>query len=502
MRYVLISPRIAIQKADFLGSGVPYWPIELATLASLLRRGGEEIEVIDLFGTAPAELEERQDHYLQGKSISSAFSQRARGTAPECYIVYALSYMSHNELLEICAWLRGVSPNSQIAVLENSQAVTAYSLAPLAADFFGAGANALICGESIHNWVDIKAFLERAGTVPPANVLAPGLIRPVKRVQIPRRTAYPPPAWDLFPVASYWALPYSHGPKTKRFLPILTSRGCPYPCDFCVVPETTDRRWHGNEPEEVVDEIINLRDRYNVHDFQIEDLNPTVNSKRFQRICELLIERQADIRFYIVSGTKAETVPIEQVPLLARAGCRYISISPESGSVKVMRVVGKPFDYDHGLKLVRACKKAGIRTQACFLVGHPAESEESIAESRRYLRRLVQAGLDEVAVFIVASFAGSRLYTSQRIAIADKKALPSFSPKGRADYPILVRRRRVLITEFFFRRLFRGVDLWLQGFRAIAGRPQTKMENLPWRALYLWWLILQTKAKARLAVNR
>ena len=47
------------------------------------------------------------------------------------------------------------------------------------------------------------------------------------------------PAWEFFHLKNYWELGYSHGPlSSDKYLPILTSRGCPYPCNFCVVPFT------------------------------------------------------------------------------------------------------------------------------------------------------------------------------------------------------------------------------------------------------------------------
>lgn len=485
MRVTLVSPRIAVQKGDFLGSGVPYWPIELATLAGLLRERGDSVSVLDLFGSDPARLADHEDYYLQGVSLDAHLTSQAVSEA-EAFIIYALSYMSHQELLAIVCKLKAIRPDSRIAILENSQAVTAYSLQRLSADFFSAGADLLICGEPYFNWNDIAACL--TGAPAPDNVITPREQRPPRRI-FDKHASYPLPAWDLFHLEGYWSLPYSHGPKTGRFLPILTSRGCPYPCDFCVVPETNDRRWRGRCAAEVVDEIITLRDRFNVRDFQIEDLNPTVSHLRWEEICRLLIARQADIRFYLVSGTKAETVRVDQVGLLARAGCRYISISPESGSPELMRVIGKPFNYRHGVDLVRACREHGIRTQACFLVGHPAEVERDFVSSLNYLRALVRAGLDEVAVFIVASFAGSALHAANQIAVSDDRALTSFSPKGRLDYDTLVRRRRSMIRAFFLEKLRRGPELWLQALRAFLGQPQTKMENLPWRISYIFWLI-------------
>jgi anaerobic magnesium-protoporphyrin IX monomethyl ester cyclase len=493
MRLTLINPRIAVQKGDFLGSGIPYWPIELATLAAHLRAAGETVSVIDLFGGDPARLSDEGDHYLQGVPFDDYLEAEAVREA-EAFIVYAISYMSHRELIGILSRLKRVRPDVRVAVLENSQAVTAYSLQRVSAELFQAGADGLLCGEPYFNWSEIRAFL--AGGVGPANVLTPG--GPVTPRRAMSKTArYPIPAWDLFDLQAYWAIPYSHGPKTRRFFPILTSRGCPYPCDFCVVPETNDRLWRGNAPADVVQEILELRDRFSVRDFQVEDLNPTVNPARWEEICRLLVERKAQVRLYLVSGTKAETVHIDQVPLLAAAGSRYISISPESGSPSLMRTIGKRFDYEHGVKLVSACRAYGIRTQACFLVGHPSETEDDFILSCGYLARLVRAGLDEVAVFIVAPFAGSALFAQDRVAITDKGALLSFSPRGRTGHELLARRRRHLIRVFFLEKLRRGPELWRQGLRALIGMPQTKMENLPLRVAYVAWLVVKSKISGR-----
>ncbi len=492
MRLTLISPRLALQKNDFLGSGVPYWPIELATFAAVLRDARETVSVLDLFGSAPRRLTDAGDHYLQGVPLAEHSGSPAI-TKTQAFIVYAISYMSHGEVQDILRFLKEKRPDAPVVVLENSQAVTAYSLQRLAEPLFAAGADMLICGEPHFNWPELREFLRNPQGQPPANVLTAGTHEapPARSVKKGRR--YPVPAWDLFPLQGYWSLPYSHGPKTRKFLPILTSRGCPFPCDFCVVPETNARRWRGNAPADVVEEIITLSNRFGVRDFQIEDLNPTVNRERFEEICWLLVARQVDIRFYLVSGTKAETVHIDKVPLYAEAGCRYISISPETGSADLMKTIGKPFDYDHALALVAECRRHGIRTQACFLVGHPSETQADHLASRDYLRKMVRAGLDEAAVFIVSSFAGSKLYDRNAIAIDNREALPSFSPKGRAGAEELEQCRSALIRIFFWEKLKRGPDIWLQGLRAVFGIPKTKMENLPRRVIYILWHTLKTR---------
>lgn len=337
-----------------------------------------------------------------------------------------------------------------MAVLENSQAVTAYALPHAGESLFAAGADLLICGEAYWNWDEIQACLI-ARSAPPGNCLSrhhPAPSQIVHRLVSAPSARYHIPAWDLFAVEGYWRLPYAHGPKTGRFLPILTSRGCPYPCDFCVVPETNRRKWRARAVADVVAEMIELKQQTGVSDFQIEDLNPTVNSSRWKDLSEQLLAKSADIRYYIVSGTKAETLRLDDIPLYALSGCRYISISPESGSKAVMDSIGKPFDYDHGLKVIELCHEHGIRTQACFIVGHPVETDADHCLSLAYLRRLVRAGLDEAAIFIVAPIAGSRLQREARIELTDKDALLSFTPKGRSNWIILGQRRRELIRTF------------------------------------------------------
>lgn len=489
MKLTLISPRLAIQKGDFLGSGVPYWPIELATLAAYAREQGDDVSLVDLFGNNPRRLSDEGDYYLQGESIEDYLDREVLRQA-EAFILYAISYMSHQELLSIVTRLKQNFPHVPVAILENSQAVTAYSLQRVAADFFDVGADLLICGEPYFNWNEIKLQLIGHGSAPLPKNLITRESSPVPKRMTVKGMHYPIPAWDLINLQGYWSIPYSHGPKSSKFLPILTSRGCPYPCDFCVVPETNNRRWRGNAPEQVVEEILTLRDQFGVHDFQVEDLNPTVQHERWEKICELLIEREANIRFYFVSGTKAETLHINKIPLFAEAGCRYISISPESGSNELMQVIGKKFNHEHGIELIAACRANGIRTQACLLVGHPAETEKDFEASRAYLSRMVKAGLDEVAVFVVAPFAGSQLHAKSDISLNDKTVLISFSPKGRANYKTLEHRRKILIRTFFAQKLKKGLDMWLQGLRSIFGTPETKMENLPRRVAFIYWRVL------------
>jgi len=498
MKITLISPRLAVQKGDFLGSGVPYWPLDMAVYAAFLREKGHAVTVIDLFGTSPSTLEDYQDHYMQGKPLQSVIAQKDLLNS-DWFILYAMSSMSHQEVLRNVSLIKQMYPEVVVAVLENSQAVTAYDISKKAQDFFDHQADFLICGEAYWNWDEIQSFVMNGfSSKIPSNVIVRWSESSAVQRIYEMHPCYPVPAWDLFPIKNYWKLPYSHGPKPRRYLPILTSRGCSYPCDFCVVPSTNQQKFRGRSPSEVVDEMLQLRDKYGVRHFQVEDLNPTLQKNRWVQISELLIKRNANIFFYFVSGTKAETISVSDVALLAKAGCRYISVSPETGSARVLKAIGKPFNYEHGIDFVSECHQNGISTQACFLVGHPAETEADHLESMRYMKKLVQAGLDEVAVFVVAPLPGSSLSSQREINMISEKELVSFSPKGRENWDVYNRRRAEMVRAFLLEKIKKGLDIWIEAIRSIMGFPRTKMGNLPLRVVFISWLVLSHRVSTSL----
>jgi anaerobic magnesium-protoporphyrin IX monomethyl ester cyclase len=492
MNICLISPRITLQKNDFLGSGVPYWPIELAIVASELRIIAN-LQVIDMFGENPGELEEFTEFYAQGMSIEKMINS-VQGS-PEVFLVFAISYMSHSESLKVVRACKSHNPNSKVVILENSQAVTSYSIDLLSEEFFNAGADYLVCGVSNDNWAQIIQGIE-TDQLSLDNVLKFGEKKKILR-NTTDREKYPYPAWDLFPISNYWQLPYSHGPKNKRYLPILTSRGCPYSCDFCVVPELNNRRWRPRSPAEVVDEIEFLMRRYEVNHFQVEDLNPTVDANRWTAISQELLAREIEITYSFVSGTKSETLKLENLTQYYKSGLRYVSISPESGSPRLMNLIGKKFDYQHGVDLVQECKRIGIKTQACFLVGHPDETELDFDLTKDYLKKLLNSGLSEVAIFIVAPFAGSRLHREFRIKERSGYKYISFSPKSRSNYQELVSKRNTLIKMYAISKLVRPAELTGMVLKSIFGTSSTKIENLPKRLAYIAITVLRHKVRLR-----
>lgn len=490
MTIALINPNLVVQRNDPLTTGIVYLPIGLAYAAGALRAAGHDLAVIDAFGEQPAQARRVGEFLYLGLSPDAV----AARVPPEtrAIFIYAINLTNHDAAMAILRAVKQHRPDTPVIILENTQAVTAYALAVVADTFYAQGADYILTGESDH-LAPLLVTALRAGDQAALRGLAgvggADFYNPPRQ---PLTTAeldqLPFPAWDLFPLQNYWGLKHAHGPLTSaRYLPLLTSRGCPYPCGFCVVPATNRQKWRPHSAERVVAEIAHAGERWNVREFHIEDLDPTISDERIRAICQLIVQRGLAVRWKIAAGTKVETIRDEgTIDWMARAGCEYISISPETGSPELLKAMRKPFDLAHAIRLVRRMNQVGIRSQACFVLGYPGETDPDRQLTWDLVRELTRQGVDEIALFIVTPVPGSSIH--DQFSGYNSLSELNFTPTWRADYPELRRFRLQLYLAFLGWKLwFHPFKLLRQPVNFLRRRFETKMEMAPYRALVTKW---------------
>jgi radical SAM superfamily enzyme YgiQ (UPF0313 family) len=487
---VLINPNLVTQRNDLFTTGVVYMPVSLAYFGAALRARGMECCVVDAFGERPNQCWVDGGFLFRGLTPHEVVQRLPAQT--EVVVLYAGNLTWHRALMQILKAVRAALPRVPIVVMENTQAVTAYSLRQVQQDFYDQGADYVITGEAEERGVALLAAL-RSGALPSEVAKLDGLgfhdktgihYTPPQQ-QIVNLDTLPFPAWDLLPIKNYWRLKYAHGPfSTRRYLPLLTSRGCPYPCRFCVIPETNNIRWRARSAQNVVDEMEMHSEKFGVREFHIEDVDPTVNDKRTRAICEEILRRRLDVIWKIAAGTKVETLrDSETVQLMARAGCRYISISPESGSPRLLKLINKPFDIEHAVHLIETMTTVGIHSQACFVLGFPGEEPEDLQMTWDLVHRLTKVGVDEIALFIITPVPGSAIF-SQFSGYQDYSEL-NFSPSWRPDYKMLSSFRLALYRQFLQWKLrCHPKKMLRQPLNFVLRRFETKMEMTPYRALH------------------
>ncbi|MBF0132866.1 MAG: B12-binding domain-containing radical SAM protein [Magnetococcales bacterium] len=494
MSILLINPHLVIQRNDPMTTGVVYMPVALASFAAALRQKNLDVGVIDAFGLAPHHARIQEKFLVLGidtDQILQGIPQESR-----CIFLFANQVINHLSLVAILQAIKQRFPNAVLGILENSQAVTAYALTPVVDEFFTHGADFAVIGDLEAGGITVAQWLVNGNSLASmpecSGILTPDR-RNASRGEVPDLDSLASPAWDLFPLENYWSLRFGHGPQTSgRYLPLMTSRGCPYPCRFCVAPSTTGRRWRGRSAQVVVDEMAFFVEKFQVHEFHIEDLNPTVSDKRIREICAQIIERKLKISWKIVAGTKVESIKDgTTVRMMAQAGCEYVSISPESGAPEMLAAMNKPFKLNHAMEIIHHMNLNGIRSQACFVIGFPGEGPVERQKSRQLVHTLTRAGVDEIAIFIITPTPGSELFA--QATGFDSLSDLNFTPVWRTDYAALNQFRKTLYLAFLLWKLrYFPFKILRQAFNFFVRRRfETKMEMIPYRALVWKWIGLK-----------
>lgn len=486
MTIVFINPNLLVQRNDPFTTGIVYMPIGLAYTVASVRQHGAKVKVIDAFGEAPKQRRFYEKFMVLGLNAAEIV-ERIPGDS-ELVCVYANQLINHAAIVEIISVLKTKQPTLPILLLENTQAVTAYDLRSVAGEFFEIGADYVLSGEAEERLPQIIDALTKGSDITACDGLFGREFSNPAATVIQNLDDLPFPAWDLFPVKNYWALRFAHGPQSsKYYLPILTSRGCPYPCRFCVIPATNFLKWRARSPESIVREMSYFQDTLGVREFHVEDVDPTVNDKRTRALCHEIISRKLDVIWKIVAGTKVETMRDETtINLMYQAGCRYISISPESGSTRVLELMRKPFKVDHAIRLIHQMNKVGIRSQACFVLGFPGETDDDRFLTAKLARRLTYEGLDEIAIFIISPVPGAAIF--KELNGYNGLSELNFTPSWRADYAKLNQLRISLYRNFILGKLrYHPFKVLKQCVNFLRRRFETKMEMVPYKAI-IWKL--------------
>jgi len=214
----------------------------------------------------------------------------------------------------------------------------------------------------------------------------------------------PFPARDIFNLKLYYSAP-TKKVSEENATPIITSRGCLFNCIHC----PSKIIWRSNvryrSADNVVTEIEECVNKYNLREFNFFDDTFTINKERVIEICNKIVEKK--LRIYWICFSRANTVDDELVQTMKAAGCRKISFGLESGNQKVLDLMRKQTTVKQGRKAVEIAKKQGLETHATFMLGNIGETAQTIKETINFAKSL---DLDNATFFITCPFPGTDLY--------------------------------------------------------------------------------------------
>ena len=192
----------------------------------------------------------------------------------------------------------------------------------------------------------------------------------------------PLPAWDLFPIEKYVDYQIPGSLPTDRVMAILSSRGCPYRCNFCYRLEKGVRL---RSIDSLVEEMKVLHNKYRITCFHFMDELVMVTAKRTIEICNAIMKAGLKIKF-VING-RLNIVNEEVLNVLKKAGCTFVNYGVESYDQKVLNLMKKDLTIEQIDKGLDITIKQGIGVGINIIFGNIGDTKETLQKGVELIRK-------------------------------------------------------------------------------------------------------------------
>lgn len=339
----------------------PRVPLGLCYVAASVRAAGYRVSIID--------------NYLEGEP-NRRVAERILADPPRA-AGFSVTVVNEQNALEIAAMLKRSVP--EIAVVFGGPQATispAGLLARSCVDYVvtgeGEGSMPLLMGMLATGAPAVEAIPGVWHRSSSGGAVSTGPTHWIKDLD-----ALPLPARDLVDFERY----HLHGDTipARRVATLSTSRGCPYRCTFCASDYYFPKQFRHRSAASVVDEIEHLIATYRVDGLYFREDCFTVNHRRIRELCGEMLGRGIQIPWECEA--RVDTVTPELLKIMHDAGCRGLWCGVESGSPRVLEILGKGITVDQIRNAYRWAREAGIAAGASFMVGVPGETMEDAFRS-------------------------------------------------------------------------------------------------------------------------
>jgi len=356
MRALLINPFCPLSES-------PSPPLGLAFIAAALEAAGVEVRVLDLV-THPYDrqdlgslLDEFQPQLVGATAVTMTFNAAAevvrdvKSLAPEVVTVMGGPHVSFcvEETLNAL-------PELDLIVLGEGEA-TIVDIARHANDG--------------RDWANVRGIAFRNGN------------------EIRRTEHRPPLDIDSLPLPARHLLPLGRYRALNMAISMTTSRGCPFPCIFCV-----GRKMHGpkvryRKAHAVVDELQYLS-TLGFPQVNIADDLFTAKKSHCLAICDEIIRRGLKVKWSCFA--RVDTVSTPLLRKMKEAGCATVGFGVESGNAEILKTIRKKITLPKVVDAIEMCNEAGLQAHFSFILGLPGETPETVDETVRFVKKLEGLG--------------------------------------------------------------------------------------------------------------
>jgi len=376
--------RVLLISANTESINMPVIPVGLGAVADSTRNAGHEVELVDLMSVS--------DTYPIIKSAIEGFRPDVIGISvrniddqnieePQFFLDQVKDVISE------CRSLSGAP-----IVLGGA----GYSIFPESTLVY-TGADMGIQGEGEIAFPDLLALMEKGADLSGVSGLyLPGVGLQSKRKFSKNLDLLPLPDAKMFPSAAR---------DQNLWMPIHTRRGCPMNCSYCSTSTIEGRVIRKRSPRAVVDAVAGYVEA-GFKRFFLTDNTFNIPASYARKFCSTLADRQLDVswRSIIYPGHLDEAL----VRVMARAGCKEVSLGFESGCERILRHMNKKFTPEDVRRASELLETHGIRRMGFLLLGGPGETKETVEESIEFV--------DSLRLDVMKMTVGIRIYPDTSLA--------------------------------------------------------------------------------------
>lgn len=218
------------------------------------------------------------------------------------------------------------------------------------------------------------------------------------------------PSWDGVPIAKYLANHCGVNSLSKKAIPIIATRGCPYSCTFCTVPNMWDSKWFARPADDVVKEIESYVKDFGIEHIDFVDLTLVINKKWMTEFAEKLIEANLGITWAIPIGTRTESIDSDLLKVMRRSGLSRVLYSAESGSEATLLRIKKCLTLEKFEKVVKETSDLGICVKIAFIFGFPGQTKKEVMDSFFLINRLAYLGANDIVCLSFIPYPKTELF--------------------------------------------------------------------------------------------
>ena len=372
-------------------TAMPYPPLGTLYAMSYLREHGYEVKLFDSMFCYSA------------KDIRSTIDE----FKPDVFISYDdgfnyLTKMCLTNMREACFDMQAYAKSKGCKVIVSSSDATDHS-----EDYLKYGADVVVIGEAEQTTLELCYAFKNNVAIDSIHGIAfsnnQELTKTNARTVLKDLDLLPPPAWDLIDITPYKKMWLdNHGYFSLNFV---TTRGCPYKCNWCAKP-IYGNRYNSHSPENIVLEIKKWQQQFGfTHIWFADDIFGL--KPNWLKDFEYHITKEKVKVNYKIQSRADLLLEEDNIKHLANSGCTMVWMGAESGSQKILDAMDKGTKVEQIYEATRLLKKHKISVSLFLQLGYLEETIDDIKLTVKMIEDLLP---DDIGISVSYPLPGTVFY--------------------------------------------------------------------------------------------